>query len=82
MHFFIMSQGSFNRKIRFLDQNVCPVARLRMNGWTHTHIHKSEYRGHPFRVSRHVPSTYHQRSAQLTIEKGMIFNIGPYGDPP
>ena len=28
----------------------------------HTHIHESEYRGHPFRVSGIFPSTYHQGS--------------------
>ena len=27
MRFFLMSQGSFNPKIRFLSQKVCPVAR-------------------------------------------------------
>ena len=26
MHFFLMSQGSFDPKIRFLGQKVCPVA--------------------------------------------------------
>ena len=30
----------------------------------HTHIHESEYRGHPFRVSGIFPSTYHQGSIQ------------------
>ena len=29
-----------------------------------TDTHESEYRGHPFRVSGIVPSTYHQGSAQ------------------
>ena len=36
MHFFLMSQGSFNPKIRFLGQKVCSVARL------HTDTHKSD----------------------------------------
>ena len=43
--FFLMSQGSFSPKIRFLGQKVCSVAR------TQTDRHESEYRGHPFRVS-------------------------------
>ena len=32
MHFFLMSQGSFNPKIRFLGQKVCPVARVQTDG--------------------------------------------------
>ena len=35
--FFLMSQGSFNPKIRFLGQKVCPVARVR------TDTHESDY---------------------------------------
>ena len=34
-----------------------------MKGETDTH--ESDYCGHPFRVSRVFPSTYHQGSAQL-----------------
>ena len=45
LRFFLMSQGSFSPKIRFLGQKVCSVAR------TQTDRHESEYRGHPFRVS-------------------------------
>ena len=62
MRFFLMSQGSFNPKIRFLGQNVCLVAR----GQTHRHTdtHESDYCGHPFRVSGGFPSIYHQGSAQ------------------
>merc|ERR1711923_604806 len=59
--FFLMSQGSFNPKIRFLGQKVYPVAR----GRTDTDTHESDYCGHPFRVSGVFPSTYHQGSAQL-----------------
>ena len=55
-----MFQGSLDPKIRFLGQKVCSVARLH----THTDTHRSEYRGHPFRVSRIFPSTYHQGSVQ------------------
>ena len=32
MRFFLMSQGSFQPKIRFLGQKVCSVARLRTDG--------------------------------------------------
>ena len=35
MRFFLMSQGSFNPKIRFLGQKMCPVARSRTDGQTH-----------------------------------------------
>ena len=69
IRFFRMSQGSFNLKIRFLGQKVCPVARVQTDGQTerqtdtqthrHTHTHGSDYCGHPFRVSN-----YHQGSAQ------------------
>ena len=36
MRFFLMSQGSFNPKIRFLGQKVCPVARVQTDRRTHT----------------------------------------------
>ena len=45
--FFLMSQGSFNPKIRFLGQKVCHVARVQPD----THTHESDYCGHPFKVS-------------------------------
>ena len=34
MRFFLMPQGSFNQKIKFLDQKVCPVARAHTDGQT------------------------------------------------
>ena len=37
MHFFLISQGSLNPKIRFLGQKVCSVARLRTDRQTDTH---------------------------------------------
>ena len=58
MCFFLMSQGSFNPKIRFLDQKACHVARGQ------TDRHESDYCGNPFRVSGVFPSTYHQGLAQ------------------
>ena len=33
-----MSQGSFNPKIRFQGQKVCPVARVQTDGQTHTKV--------------------------------------------
>ena len=38
MRFFLMSQGSFNQKIRFLGQKVCSVARLQTDRQTHTKV--------------------------------------------
>ena len=38
MRFFLMSQGSYNPNIRFLDQKVCPVARVRRHRQTHTKV--------------------------------------------
>ena len=60
-------QGSFNPKIRFLGQKVCPVARRQ------TDRHKSENRGHPFGVSgflSNFPLTYHLGAVQ--------YNFGDY----
>ena len=37
MRFFLMSQGSFHPKIRFLSQKVCPVACLHTDKQTHRH---------------------------------------------
>ena len=37
LSFFLMSQGSFNKKKRFLGQKVCPVARPQ------TDTHESDY---------------------------------------
>ena len=34
-HFFLMSQGSFNPKITFLGQKLCPVARVQTDRQTH-----------------------------------------------
>ena len=49
MRFFLMLQGSFSPKIRFLGQKVCSVARGRTD--RQTDRHESENRGHPFKVS-------------------------------
>ena len=37
-----------------------------------TDRHESEYRGHPFMVSRMFPSTYHQGSVQYVKHSGCI----------
>ena len=42
MRFFLMSQGSYNPKIRFLGQKVCPVARLRTDTQTDTKVNTVE----------------------------------------
>ena len=42
MRFFLMSQGSFNQKIRFLGQKVCPVARGQTDGQTHTKVNTED----------------------------------------
>ena len=38
--FFLMSQGSFNLKIRFLGQKVCHVARPQTHTQTHIHTYR------------------------------------------
>ena len=38
MRFFLMSQGSFNPKIRFLGQKVCSVACVQTHTQTHTKV--------------------------------------------
>ena len=76
MSFFLMSNGSFNPKIRFLSQNDGGLCSPRTGTHTHTHTHthtyththtladtpESEYRGQPFRVARSF--TYHEVSVQ------------------
>ena len=71
MRFFLISQGSMNPKSRFLCQKVCSVARKQ------THRHEREYRGHPFKVSRICPSTYHLGSVQF--QKSSICKGRPTG---
>ena len=46
MFIFLMSQESFNQKIRFLGQKVCPVARRQTDG------HESDYMWAPFQGLR------------------------------
>ena len=62
MCFFFMSQALLKPKIRFLGQKMSSVAHMQ------THRHKSEKRGHTFRVSELFPSTYHQGSIQKCYE--------------
>ena len=66
MRFFPMSQGSLNPKSKFLGQRMCSVDWERTE--TQTDRHENEYRGHPFRVSRFFPSTYHQGSVQKNAD--------------
>ena len=40
MRFFLMSQGSFNPKIRFLGQKVYPVARVHTDRHTDRQTHR------------------------------------------
>ena len=42
MRFFIMSQGSFNPKNRFLGQNVCSVARVQTHRQTGTKVNTED----------------------------------------
>ena len=65
MGVFLIFQGFFNPKIRFLCQKVCSVARGQTD--IQTDRHERENRGHPFRVSglfSNFPSIYHQRAVQ------------------
>ena len=59
MRFFLIFQGSFNPKIRFLGQKVCPVALRQMH--THRVTTVSTLSGY----QDFFPSSYHQGSAQL-----------------
>ena len=63
MRFFLMSQGSFNPKIRCLGQKVCPVARPQTHTDTQTHT-KVTTEGTLSGFQDFFPSTYHQGSAQ------------------
>ena len=59
MRFFLMSQGSFNPKIRFLGQKVCPVARRQTDRQTDEVITEDTLSG-----SQDFPSTSHQGAVQ------------------
>ena len=63
MCFFLMSQGSFSPKIRFLGQKVCSLAR------TQTDRRESENRGHPFRVSGFFKFSFNLSSRSGPIRK-------------
>ena len=67
MCFFLMSQGSFNQKIRFLGQKMWPVGRARTDGRTDTRTHRVTTVG---TLSGFFPSTYHQGSAQYLLSFG------------
>ena len=62
-----MSQGSLNPNNRFLGQKMCSVALMQIGRYTDRH--EGWYRGHPFRVSRILPSTYNQGSVQYVKEQ-------------
>ena len=59
MRFFLMSQGSFNPKIRFLGQKVWPVARRQTDGQTDEVITEDTLSGF-----QDFPSTSHQGAVQ------------------
>ena len=74
MRFFLMSQGSFNRKISFLGQEVCSVARehtdRQTDRQTDTHTKVTTVctlSG----FQEFFPSTYHQESAQKKVRGGV-----------
>ena len=58
---------SFNLSSRIgpiFSKHYVPKSKLCSVAHLHTDRHKSEYIGHPFRVSGIFPSTYHQGSVQ------------------
>ena len=72
-----MSEGSLIPNIRFLGQNVCPVAR------GHTDTHVSEYRGHPFRVSGYFSTMHHQGPVQSFQDfRNFSSNLSPARNGP
>ena len=74
MRFFLMSQGSFSPKIRFLGQKVCSVARTQTD--RQTDRHESEYRGHPFRVSGFFKFSFNLSSRSGPTKWSMDFRYG------
>ena len=58
MRFFLMSQGSFNPKIRFLSQKVWTVARGHTDGRTHTKVKTEGFRSFSFNLSSRIPNTF------------------------
>ena len=64
MRFFLMSQGSFNQKIRFLGQNVCSVARVQTDRQTDMKVKTEDTLSGFQDFFLNVPSTYHQGAVQ------------------
>ena len=60
-----MSLGSLKPKIKFLDQKVCPVARLH----THTHTHKHTH--------THTRARTHRVTAVVTLSGFQYFPLQP-----
>ena len=65
--FFLMSQGSFSRKIRFLGQMACSDKQTQK--WKQ----KTPFQG--FRIFSNFPSTYHQGVVQQVNDILCLFNI-------
>ena len=51
------------------------ISSSRTERQTDTDTHESDYCGHPFRVSGVFPSTYHQGSAQLSLNQQFFLDI-------
>ena len=68
MRFFLMSQGSFSPKIRFLGQKVCSVARSQTDRQTDRQTDtkvNTEDTLSGFQDFSNFPSTYHQGAVQF-----------------
>ena len=61
MRFFLMSQGSFDPKIRFIGQKVCSVARVQTDRQTYTKVNTEDTLSG---FQAFFPSTDHQGSVQ------------------
>ena len=74
MRFFLMSQWSFNPKIRFLGQKVCHVARPQTHTQTHIHTHRHTRKWilrAPFQGFRIFPFNLSSRIGPIPRSKGM-----------
>ena len=64
MCFFLVSQGSFSPKIKFLGQKVCSVARGQTDRQTDMKVKTENILSGFQNFFKHFPSTYHQGAVQ------------------
>ena len=73
MHFFLMSQGSLDPKIRFIGQKVCSVARVQTHRHTDRHTDRHT-RKTPFQNFRNFSFNLSSRNGPITKDSKVTSN--------